>query len=62
MDYDSINNCQTSLLSLAGLYPLFFNSATKEQAEYVHQHFKNHFLKTDDFITTLHIYKQTGKM
>jgi alpha,alpha-trehalase len=58
MDYDPINNCQTSILSLAGVYPLFFNIATKEQAEYVHQRLRDDFLQIGGLQTTLH---QTGQ-
>jgi alpha,alpha-trehalase len=53
MDFDPINNCTTSVLSLAGVYPLFFNIATKEQAEYVHQHLRDDFLQIGGLQTTL---------
>ena len=53
MDFDSINNCTTSVLSLAGVYPLFFKIATKEQAEFVHQRLRDDFLKIGGLQTTL---------
>jgi alpha,alpha-trehalase len=53
MDYDLITNQHTSILSLAGVYPLLFNIATKEQAEYVQQRLREHFLKDGGLVTTL---------
>ena len=53
MDYDPIENCHTKVLSLAGVYPLFFKIATKEQAEYVHQRLRDDFLQMGGLQTTL---------
>jgi alpha,alpha-trehalase len=58
MDYDAINNCQTSSISLAGVYPLFFNLATKEQAEHVHRRLRDDFLQIGGLLTTL---ERTGQ-
>ncbi|UJR19629.1 hypothetical protein I4U23_022763 [Adineta vaga] len=58
MDYDPINKRQKKVLSLAGLYPLFFNIATKEQAEFVQQRVKKDFLQIGGLSTTL---QQTGQ-
>lgn len=53
MDYDPIKNSPRNVLTLAGVYPLFFNIATKEQAEYVHQHLRDDFLQMGGLQTTL---------
>ena len=58
MDYDPINNCTTSVFSLAAVYPLFFNIATKEQAEHVHQRLHDQFLQVGGLQTTL---QRTGQ-
>ena len=58
MDYDPIDCCCTSILSLAGVYPLFFNIATEEQAASVHQRLKNDFLQQGGLQTTL---QRTGQ-
>jgi alpha,alpha-trehalase len=58
MDFDPINNCRTSVLSLAGVYPLFFNIATKEQAQFVHQRLRDQFLQMGGLQTTL---QRTGQ-
>jgi alpha,alpha-trehalase len=39
MDYDSESNKSTKIMSLAGVYPLFFKIATKEQAQHIIQSF-----------------------
>jgi alpha,alpha-trehalase len=53
MDYDRINNCHTNILSLAGVYPLYFKIATKEQAQLIQQRLKKDFLKMGGLQTTL---------
>ena len=58
MDYDPIESCCTPILSLAGVYPLFFNIATKDQAAGVHQRLRNDFLQQGGVQTTL---QRTGQ-
>jgi alpha,alpha-trehalase len=45
MDYDSALNKSTTVMSLAGIFPLFFKIATNEQAHHVHEHITKSFLK-----------------
>lgn len=54
MDYDSESNKSTPILSLAGVYPLFFEIATKEQANHVHEHIAKSFLQRGGVVSTLH--------
>ena len=52
MDYNFRKNIQTNKLSLAGIYPLFFEIATKDQAEQVSTSIKNIFLKPGGLVTS----------
>ena len=58
MDYDRMNNCQREIYSLAGVYPLYFKIATKEQAQSVYEHIRDQFVHQGGVVTTLH---QTGQ-
>jgi alpha,alpha-trehalase len=53
MDFNFKYSAQTSCLSLAGLYPLYFNISNKEQAYLVAEKVKNSFLKSGGVVTTL---------
>ncbi|KEO75588.1 alpha,alpha-trehalase TreF [Anditalea andensis] len=53
MDYDSESNKSTKILSLAGVYPLFFKMATKAQAEEVHKHITEGFLHKGGVVSSL---------
>ncbi len=52
-DFDWLTAQQTDVLSLAGVYPLFFNIATPAQAEGVAETLKANFLRAGGFVTTL---------
>lgn len=52
-DYDNVAQQQTSALTLAGVFPLFFQLATPEQASRVHDRLKAEFLQTGGWVTTL---------
>ncbi|TVZ28018.1 alpha,alpha-trehalase [Gillisia sp. Hel_I_86] len=52
MDYNFKKNSQTEILSLAGVYPLFFNIAEENQAELVQGKIKEIFLKPGGLVTT----------
>ncbi|MEH0157812.1 alpha,alpha-trehalase TreF [Limibacter armeniacum] len=52
-DYDFRAKHMTSILSLAGVYPLCFGIATPEQASEVATHIKKDFLKPGGVVTTL---------
>src|SRR5690606_38180351 len=54
MDYDSEANKSTKTMSLAGVYPLFFKVATKEQAKHVHAQITENFLKKGGVVSSLH--------
>ncbi len=54
MDYDSDLNKSTRILSLAGGFPLFFKIASKEQAQHVHSHIKESFLKKGGVVSSIH--------
>ena len=54
MDYNSASNKSTKIMSLAGIYPLFVNIATKDQAEHVHKHITGSFLKKGGVVSSLH--------
>lgn len=54
MDYDSESNKSTNIMSLAGVYPLFFKIASKEQAHHVLEHIVNSFLKKGGLVSSLH--------
>jgi alpha,alpha-trehalase len=49
MDY----NYHTNILSLAGIYPLYFKIATKEQAQFIEERLKKDFLQMGGLQTTL---------
>lgn len=57
-DLNLINYQLSPILTLAGLFPLFFNLATPEQALQVHNHLKTDFLQAGGWVTTLN---QTGQ-
>ncbi|MFT4031589.1 MAG: alpha,alpha-trehalase TreF [Siphonobacter sp.] len=52
-DYDFVAKKQTDVLSLAGIYPLFFHIATPEQAKDVAAKLKADFLQPGGLTTTL---------
>ena len=58
IDYDFVKRQPTGVLSLAGLYPLFFNLADQTQAEYVAGVVEEKFLKPGGVVTTLN---ETGQ-
>lgn len=53
MDYDHVVSRSTPALSLAAVFPLYFNLASAEQAEAVKQKLQQEFLKDGGLITTL---------
>lgn len=53
MDYNFKQNKQTDIYSLAGVYPLFFNIADKEQSVLVAKKIQKSFLKAGGVVTTL---------
>lgn len=57
-DYDWKNSRQTPALTLAGMYPLYFNLASQGQADTVSQVLQQQFLKSGGLVTTL---KRTGQ-
>jgi len=57
-DYSLGNQLNSSILTLAGAFPLFFNLATPEQATHVHDCLKVDFLQAGGWVTTLN---QTGQ-
>lgn len=52
-DYDFVTNQQNEHYTLAAAYPLFFQIASKEQAEYVNTILRDRFLKPGGLSTTL---------
>ena len=52
-DYDPATGRRTDVLTLAGVFPLFFNLATPEQAARVHERLKADFLQVGGWVTTL---------
>jgi len=54
MDYDSSTSQSTKIMSLAGIYPLFFKIATEEQAKHVHEHIIESFLKDGGVVSSIH--------
>lgn len=52
MDYDFVKMQATPILSLAGVYPLFFKLATPDQAARMAETVKAHFLKPGGVVTT----------
>ncbi|SHG31172.1 trehalase family glycosidase [Flagellimonas flava] len=53
MDYDVMDDKSMPHLTLAGLFPLYFNMATEDQAMKVKEITLNHFLKDGGLVTTL---------
>ncbi|MDT0688387.1 alpha,alpha-trehalase TreA [Salegentibacter sp. F188] len=53
MDYNFRRNKYTEILSLAGVYPLFFEIADGQQASQVAEKIENKFLKPGGVVTTL---------
>ena len=58
MDYDFVAQEPTAVLSLAGVFPLYFQLANKAQAKTVANRLGGEFLSSGGFITTLN---QTGE-
>ena len=52
-DYDARAFAQTPALTLAGVFPLFMNLATPEQAKRVHDRLQADFLQAGGWVTTL---------
>ena len=52
MDYDFVKKCHTDVYSLAGMFPLFFNIATEEQAKSCAQVIQEKFLRPGGVVTT----------
>ncbi|GAA4417596.1 alpha,alpha-trehalase TreF [Nibrella viscosa] len=52
-DYDPATRQPTQILTLAAVYPLFFNIATNEQAYQVHQRLRQEFLMPGGLVTSL---------
>ncbi len=53
VDYDFITKKSTGVLSLAGMYPMFFDIADKVQANLISKQLENKFLKHGGLMTTL---------
>jgi alpha,alpha-trehalase len=53
-DYNTKTKSRSPILSLAGMYPLFFNLADQKQAEIAKSTLEQKFLKAGGLITTLH--------
>lgn len=53
-DYDFMDGTTTNRWSAAGVMPLFAGIATKEQADAVHRHLREKFLKDGGIVTTLY--------
>jgi alpha,alpha-trehalase len=54
MDYNSALHKPTHVWSLAGVFPLFFGIATREQAVHIHRHIQERFLQEGGLVSTLH--------
>uniref|UniRef100_UPI003B3B9DB4 trehalase family glycosidase n=1 Tax=Spirosoma sp. TaxID=1899569 RepID=UPI003B3B9DB4 len=52
-DYDALAQKPTPAITLAGVFPLFFNVATPEQAIHIHDRLKADFLQAGGWVTTL---------
>jgi alpha,alpha-trehalase len=52
-DFDGVRQQHTPHLTLAGVFPLFANVATSEQAARVHDRLKRDFLQAGGWVTTL---------
>ena len=57
-DYDAKAYMKTPSMTLAGVFPLFMNLATPQQAQRVHDRLKANFLQAGGWVTTL---EQTGQ-
>ena len=55
VDYDFVEGESTGVVSLAGVYPLFFNMATKAQAKEVKDRIDNQLLADGGFLSTLNL-------
>jgi len=53
MDYNFVQNKQTEVYSLAGVYPLFFDISDKKQAALVSAKIQHSFLKAGGVVSTL---------
>lgn len=53
MDFDFVSRNQTSVMSLAGIYPLFYQLANQEQADRVAEVIEAKFLQAGGLTTTL---------
>jgi alpha,alpha-trehalase len=53
MDYNAVLHKPTDVLSLAGVFPLFFGMATPEQAGHGHEHIRLSFLKPGGAVSSL---------
>jgi alpha,alpha-trehalase len=53
MDYNAVFHKHTDVLSLAGMFPLFFGLATEAQAGHVHRHIRESFLHPGGVVSTL---------
>ncbi|QRR03802.1 alpha,alpha-trehalase TreA [Dyadobacter sandarakinus] len=52
MDYDFVKQQSTRPLTLAGLFPLFFKLARKDQSHYIRGYVRLNFLKSGGLLTT----------
>ncbi len=52
-DYDFVKKTTTDVPTLAGMYPLFFNMATQQQADQAAAYIQQHFLKPGGVVSTL---------
>lgn len=52
-DYNLVSHKPTPVLSLAGVFPLFFGLATPQQASLVHDHIRQNFLKEGGLVSTI---------
>jgi alpha,alpha-trehalase len=57
-DYHIPSSCQTQAVTLAGVFPLYMNLATPDQAIRVHSLLSTSFLQTGGWVTTL---ERTGQ-
>ncbi|MDF1548156.1 MAG: alpha,alpha-trehalase TreF [Bacteroidales bacterium] len=55
VDYNFILKQNTTVLSLAGMYPLFFNLATQEQSQSTAEIIQDHFLYSGGLVSTLNL-------
>ncbi|MBD2753228.1 alpha,alpha-trehalase TreF [Spirosoma validum] len=52
-DYDALAQKPTNAITLAGVFPLFFNIANPEQASHIHDQLNAEFLQAGGWVTTL---------